>query len=45
MLGKTTTTKPLLKELNLGATEMQSICLCRKCTAVNIKEENLPIAQ
>lgn len=43
MLGKTTT-KPLLKELNLGATELQSICLCHKCKAVTIKEENLPIA-
>lgn len=43
MLGRTTTTtKPLLKDLNLGATEMQSIGLCRKWTAVAIKEENLP---
>lgn len=41
MLGRTTT-KPLLKDLNLGATEMQSIGLCRKWTAVAIKEENLP---
>lgn len=45
MLGKTTTTKPLLKDVNLGAMEMQSMCLCSKCTAVTIKEENLPIAQ
>ena len=44
MLGKTTT-KLLLEELNLGAMEMQSICLCHKCTAVTSKEENLPIAQ
>lgn len=45
MLGKTTTTKPLLKEPNLGAAETQSIFPCRECRAVTVREENLPIAQ